>query len=178
MWNNMGLLERVLNAIFSVVIMMIAIGLFCCAIPLWIIGWDFRLFPLEVGVFRFIGLAPIILGFGMMAGLIWGWVLSGTGSPLPLDLPKELIVRGSYRFVRNPMYVGYLLILLGEILLFKSSPLLLYLLTCFVILHTFVVLVEEPMLKLKFGESYEKYCKSVPRWIPNLKGFRRRALQP
>jgi protein-S-isoprenylcysteine O-methyltransferase Ste14 len=152
--------------------MLIALGLFGYVIPRWIISWDFHLFPLEIGVFRFIGLAPIILGIVTMMGFIWGWILSASGSPLPLDLPKELIVRGSYRFVRNPMYVGYLLILFGEILLFKSSTLSLYLLMFFLFLHTFVVLVEEPMLKHKFGESYEQYCKSVPRWIPRLKPFR------
>jgi len=107
-----------------------------------------------------------------MAGFIWGWVLSGTGSPLQFDMPNELIVRGSYRFVRNPMYVGYFLILFGEIFLFKSSTLLLYLLVSFLFFHTTVVFLEEPMLKLKFGESYEQYCKSVPRWIPRLKPFR------
>jgi protein-S-isoprenylcysteine O-methyltransferase Ste14 len=152
--------------------MLIALGLFGYVIPRWIISWDFHLFPLEIGVFRFIGLAPIILGIVTMMGFIWGWILSASGSPLPLDLPKELIVRGSYRFVRNPMYVGYLLILFGEILLFKSSTLSLYLLMFFLFLHMFVVFVEEPMLKHKFGESYEQYCKSVPRWIPRLKPFR------
>jgi protein-S-isoprenylcysteine O-methyltransferase Ste14 len=168
----MGLFERILNAIFSIVIMLIALCFFGYVIPRGIISWDFHLFPLEIGAFRFIGLAPIILGIVTMMGFIWGWILPATGSPLLLDLPKELIVRGSYRFVRNPMYVGVFLILFGEILLFKSSVLLLYLLTLFLFAHLVVVFVEEPMLKHKFGESYEQYCKSVPRWIPRLKAFR------
>jgi len=168
----MNLFERILNAIFSIVIMAFGLWLLGYAIPFWIIDWDFRLFPLEIGVFRFFGFVPIILGIVTMMGFIWGWILSAAGSPLPLDMPKELIVRGSYRFVRNPMYVCYLLILLGEIFLFKSSALLLYLLALFLLLHAFVVFVEEPMLKHKFGESYEQYCKSVPRWIPRLKPFR------
>ena len=168
----MELFERILNALFSIVIMGLGLGLLVCVIPLGIIGWDFHWFPLEIGAFRFMGLAPIALGVVTMMGSIWRWILSATGSPLPLDLPEELIVRGSYRFVRNPMYVGFFLILFGEILLFKSSALLLYLLTVFVILHTFVVFVEEPMLKHKFGEIYEQYCRSVPRWIPRLKAFR------
>jgi protein-S-isoprenylcysteine O-methyltransferase Ste14 len=168
----MDLFGRILSAIFSVVLMVAAVVFILFAIPLWIIDWNFHLFPLEIGVFRFIGLIPIILGIVTMMGFIWGWILSGTGSPLPLDLPKELIVRGSYRFVRNPMYVGFYLILFGEILFFKSSALLLYLLVLFLIFHTVVVFVEEPMLKGKFGESYEQYCRSVPRWIPRLKPFR------
>jgi protein-S-isoprenylcysteine O-methyltransferase Ste14 len=168
----MELFERILNAIFTIVIMVLALGLFVYVIPRGIMDWDFHLFPLEIGVFRYIGLAPIILGIVMMMGFIWVWILSGTGSILQLDLPKELIVRGSYRFVRNPMYVGFFLILFGEILLFKSSTLLLYLLTFFLFLHMLVVFVEEPMLKHKFGESYEQYCKLVPRWVPRLKAFR------
>ena len=106
----MGLFERILNAIFSIVIMVLFLGLLGYVIPRGIIDWDFHLFPLEIGVSRFIGLAPIILGIVTMMGFIWGWILSGTGSPLELDLPKELIVRGSYRFVRNPMFVGIFLI--------------------------------------------------------------------
>ncbi|MFX0203846.1 MAG: methyltransferase family protein [Candidatus Hodarchaeota archaeon] len=168
----MGLFERMLNTIFSIIITVFFVGLFCYFIPRWILDWDFLLFPLEIGVFRFIGLVPIILGVVTMIGFIWGWILSGTGTPLQFDTPKELIVRGSYRFVRNPMYVGYCLIMIGEVLLFKSSVLVLYFLVLFLFLHMFVVFVEEPMLKLKFGESYEQYCKSVPRWVPRLKAYR------
>ena len=94
--------------------MVVFSGLTVYLIPLWILDWNVHLFPLEIGVFRFFGLAPIILGIVTMAGFIWGWVLSGTGSPLQFDMPNELIVRGSYRFVRNPMYVGYFFILLNE----------------------------------------------------------------
>jgi protein-S-isoprenylcysteine O-methyltransferase Ste14 len=168
----MDLFYRILNAIFSVVLMVIALVITVYAVPLWIIDWNFQLFPLEIGVFRFIGLAPIILGIVTMTGFIWGWILSDTGSPLLFDTPKELIARGSYRFVRNPMYAGFFFILFGEILLFKSSALLLYLLLLFLFFHTLVVFVEEPMLKLKYGETYEQYCRLVPRWIPRLKPFR------
>jgi protein-S-isoprenylcysteine O-methyltransferase Ste14 len=162
-----------LNVIFSIIITLFFLGLVCVAVPFWIIDWDFHLFPLEIGAFRFIGLAPIILGIVTVMGFIWGWISSGTGSPLQFDMPKELIVRGSYRFVRNPMYVGFFLILFGEILFFKSSALLLYLLAVILLFHTIVVFIEEPMLRLQFGDSYERYCKSVPRWIPRLKAFRR-----
>lgn len=169
----MGLFGRILNAIFSVALTLIFSALVVYFIPKWIIDSDFHLFPLEIGVFRFVGLAPIILGIVTMVGFIWGWILSGTGTPLQFDLPKELIGRGSYRYTRNPMDVGYFLILFGEIVLFRSSALLLYLLVSFLFFHTVVVFIEEPMLKLKFGALYEQYCDSVPRWIPCLKPFRR-----
>jgi hypothetical protein len=69
--------------------MVLGLGLLGFAIPLWIIDWDFHLFPLEIDVFRSIGLALIILGIVTMMGFIWGWILSGTGSPLPFDVPKN-----------------------------------------------------------------------------------------
>jgi len=125
-----------------------------------------------MNVFLFVGWVPIILGIVTLIGFIWGFVLSGTGSPVLYHMPEELIVRGSYRFVRNPMYFGCCLILFGQALLFKSFGFFLYLLVFFLLLHMLVVLVEEPMLKHQFGESYEQYCRSVPRWIPRLRAFR------
>jgi len=83
-----------------------------------------------------------------------------------MDPPKELVVRGLYRYVRNPMYVGILSILLGEALLFASQRLFEYAAVAFIFFFLLVVLYEEPVLRNKFGESYRQYCKKVPRWIP------------
>ena len=70
------------------------------------------------------------------------------------------------------MYVGGLLLLLGQAILFKSFGFLIYAAVLFLLFHLLVVLVEERMLKREFGESYNQYCKSVPRWIPRLRPFR------
>jgi protein-S-isoprenylcysteine O-methyltransferase Ste14 len=67
------------------------------------------------------------------------------------------------------MYVGVLLILFGEALLFESATLFLYAVLAFVIFHTAVVYYEEPTLRRKFTDSYKRYCNSVPRWIPRLR---------
>ena len=152
----MDLFERILNTIFSIVITVFLVGLMCFFIPRWILGWDFHLFPLEIGVFRFIGLVPLILGIVTMLGFIWGWILSGTGTPLQFDTPKELIVRGSYRFVRNPMYVGYFLILFGEVLLFESSVLLVY----FLVFFLFPIFFFYRTLKNMYCSSYEEDLSS------------------
>ena len=130
------------------------------------------MFGLEINIFLFMGLVPIILGLVTLIGFIWGFIVAGTGTPVPYDMPEELLVRGSYRFVRNPMYVGGYLLLLGQAILFKSFGFLLYLVVLFVLFHLFVVFIEERMLKEKFGELYAQYCKSVPRWIPRLRPFR------
>jgi protein-S-isoprenylcysteine O-methyltransferase Ste14 len=96
----------------------------------------------------------------------WDFTFAGRGTPAPIDPPKELVVQGLYRYVRNPMYVGILSILLGEALLFASWSLFGYAAVVFILFFLFVVLYEEPILMRKFGESYLQYCKNVPRWIP------------
>jgi protein-S-isoprenylcysteine O-methyltransferase Ste14 len=68
------------------------------------------------------------------------------------------------------MYMGVLLILLGEAWLFYSRALLLYAVGCFVIVHAFVLLYDEPHLRRKFGDSYAHYCGEVNRWLPGKPG--------
>jgi protein-S-isoprenylcysteine O-methyltransferase Ste14 len=89
------------------------------------------LFALESNVFLFIGLVPVILGIVILIGFIWGFIAAGTGTPVLYDMPEKMIVRGSYRFVRNPMYVGGCLLLLGQAIAFKSFGFLLYLAVLF-----------------------------------------------
>ena len=86
----------------------------------------------------------------------------------PADPPKELVVQGLYRYVRNPMYLSVLTIVLGEILLTRSIPLLVYWLGFFAAANVFVMGYEEPTLRRQFGESYERYTRSVGRWIPRV----------
>lgn len=98
----------------------------------------------------------------------WGFALRGKGSPAPIDPPKNLVVEGPYRVVRNPMYWGVGLTVLGEAVVFHSRPMA-YVLAMFVAgVIIFVLLYEEPALKRKFGTEYEEYCRRVPRWFPRL----------
>ncbi len=97
---------------------------------------------------------------------VWDFVMAGRGIPAPIDHPKKLVTRGLYRYVRNPMYLGVLLVLLGEILFFWSGVLFVYTIAWFAIVNCFVVLHEEPVLRKKFGGEYERYSSSVRRWLP------------
>jgi len=120
----------------------------------------------ELGARPAAGAFLIALG---IVGLLWcGWhfAVSGRGTPAPFDPPHRLVVQGLYRSVRNPMYVSVAGILIGESLFFSSAAILGYLLACWLFVHLFVVLYEEPTLREKFGDAYEEYCKQVPRWIP------------
>jgi len=89
----------------------------------------------------------------------------GKGTPAPIQPPKKVVAAEMYQLTRNPMYLGYLLIFLGEFLFFGHLMLLVYTLFCFAVLHVYVIKIEEPILKQRFGKSYLNYCKKVPRWF-------------
>ena len=97
---------------------------------------------------------------------IWSFALVGRGTLAPFDETQKLIVVGLYRYVRNPMYVGVILILLAESLFFWSSTLLSYAGLCFVVANILVIAYEENRLRYKYGDEYRRYCQHVGRWIP------------
>ena len=123
-------------------------------------------FPYEIGAFRLIGVVSIAIGFAFYLWCAGDFAFAGRGTPAPWDAPKIFVSRGLYRFVRNPMYVGVELILLGEAIVFESSRLLVYAAIIWCMFHLVVVLYEEPSLQDRFGAPYEEYCRTVPRWIP------------
>ena len=135
-------------------------------LPYWFLSSEPTVFTTQLGVVRYLGLLPILLGASIYLWCAWDFAATGKGTPAPIDPPKQLIVRGLYRWVRNPMYVGVLLILLGEALFFASPTLVAYPAAIFGVFHIFVILYEEPTLRGKFGDPYQRYCNSVPRWIP------------
>ena len=111
-------------------------------------------------------LLPLVLGASVLLRCIWDFGASGKGTLAPIDPPKHLVVRGLYRYVRNPMYIGVLLAVLGEAWLFRSGALLVHAGVFLVVVHGFVLLYEEPHLQRQFGSSYTNYCQSVNRWLP------------
>jgi protein-S-isoprenylcysteine O-methyltransferase Ste14 len=141
-------------------------GTFLVAIPYFLLASGRGLF--EIGIWKWFGLVPLVLGGMTLLGCVWDFARIGRGTPVPIDPPKVLVKRGMYRFTRNPMYVGVLATLGGEALLFQSLALLGLAIFMGLIFHLFVVFYEEPVLRRKFGNAYEEYLKSVPRWIPRL----------
>jgi protein-S-isoprenylcysteine O-methyltransferase Ste14 len=106
----------------------------------------------------------IAIGAYVLLRCVWDFFRIGRGTLAPLDPPKHLVVNGLYRFTRNPMYNGVLLVLLGEAWLFRSTSLLQYAAAVFVAFNVFVLVYEEPALESQFGESYRAYRRAVPRW--------------
>ena len=94
------------------------------------------------------------------------FVLEGRGTPAVFDPPRKFVPHGPYRIVRNPMYVGGVAMLAGWALYTRSIAMLLYAAGAFVVIHTFVVRLEEPGLRKRFGTEYVEYCQAVPRWLP------------
>jgi protein-S-isoprenylcysteine O-methyltransferase Ste14 len=126
--------------------------------------WD-RLGPVQI-----VGLAGLIAGVLLLVACVWEFARSGRGTLSPVDPPRELVVQGLYRYVRNPMYLAVSLILLGEALAIGSRGLFLYWAVFFILANGFVILYEEPNLRRRFGASYDRYLISVGRWIPRLPG--------
>jgi len=122
----------------------------------------------DMCIVRSAGLIPFTLGACVSLWCVKDFVVRGRGTPAPFDPPTRLVLQGPYRYVRNPMYVGLFLMLIGEAILYTSFFVLLYSLFFVAAAHIFVIFYEEPTLKRKFGESYEQYLESVPRWLPRM----------
>ena len=115
------------------------------------------------------GLLGVALGAALLATCIWEFARSGRGTLAPVDPPRELVVRGLYRFVRNPMYLSVTTIVLGEVLLTGSRALFTYWAIWFLAVNLFVIGYEEPSLRRRFGDSYERYSQRVGRWVPRFR---------
>lgn len=116
-----------------------------------------------------LGLTCVALGAALLAACIWEFARSGQGTLAPVDPPRELVVRGLYRYVRNPMYLSVTTIVLGELLLTGSRALLTYWVIWFLAVNLFVIGYEEPTLRRRFGTSYERYTRQVGRWVPRFR---------
>jgi protein-S-isoprenylcysteine O-methyltransferase Ste14 len=121
------------------------------------------------GAMLAIGTFLIVLGLGFVIYTNQAFFRIGKGTLAPWDPPKKLVVAGAYRYVRNPMISGVLMIVLGEALIFASIQLFILFILFFIVNHIYFVYSEEPGLVKRFGSDYILYKKNVPRWIPRLK---------
>jgi protein-S-isoprenylcysteine O-methyltransferase Ste14 len=111
-------------------------------------------------------LAPLLAGLALFFWCNGLFTFVGKGTLAPIDAPVFLVRAGPYQWVRNPMYIAVLMIILSEALLFHALVLVGYALVVGTAMHLFVVFVEEPSLRRQFAESYETYLHTVPRWVP------------
>ena len=150
------------NAVFTVLVP----GTIGVYVPLRLAMGSRGVFPLRLDTLHIIALLPLLCGMIIYFWCLWNFAVSGRGTPALIDAPKQLVVQGPYRYVRNPMYIGLLLLITGWVIFFSSWRILIYDILVGLLFRFFVVWVEEPSLRRRFGESYNRYCEGVRRWIP------------
>jgi protein-S-isoprenylcysteine O-methyltransferase Ste14 len=144
------------------------IGLVLIYVPAQILSWTGILRPEIIELPQIAGMVTSAVGAGIALWCVFTFATIGKGTPAPFDPPRRLVTRGPYQFVRNPMYIGAGLALIGAALFYESLSLLGYVGILFVITHSFMVWYEEPTLRRTFGGDYEDYCRKVRRWLPSV----------
>lgn len=147
------------TAMFTIVVPGTVAGL----VPWWIAprsnntGWGFT---------GWLGTIVLAAGAAIYFRCAWEFAVRGLGTPAPIAPTKFLVTTALHRYVRNPMYIGVALVIFGEALLYGSLHVAEYGVAMLLSAHLFIVFYEEPTLRRRFGDEYEKYWQTVPRWIP------------
>ena len=145
------------------------IGFVLIYLPARVLSWTGMVRPATIAAPQVAGMVIGAAGAAVALWCIFTFATIGRGTPAPFDPPRRLVIRGPYRFVRNPMYIGAGLALASAALFYESWPLLGYAALFFLTTHVFVVLHEEPTLRRTFGRKYEAYCREVSRWWPSIR---------
>lgn len=146
------------SALFAVV----SQGVFAVMVPLLLAG------ERSVSADPAIAIAGVlfVLGVAVYARCAWDFIRFGRGTPAPMDPPRQLVTRGLYRHVRNPMYSAVLAVIAGWAVLFGSLAVAIYWVAIFAFLSLSLRFYEEPRLARQFGDEYADYCERVGRWLP------------
>jgi protein-S-isoprenylcysteine O-methyltransferase Ste14 len=153
----------------SIGFFVVAPGTFAFWVPWRLTRWVMAPPLLGLTALRPAGVVLALLGLAGLAESFGRFAIHGRGTPAPVMPPTRLVVTGLYRYVRNPMYVGVLWIIIGQALLFGSRRLLVYAAVFWMATSFFVRLYEEPALRQRFGADYAAYCAAVRRWWPRLR---------
>ena len=167
-------MSKITAILGSALFFVVAPAMLAGVIPWWITHWEFRPPFFAAEATRLAGLAFIVAGVPGLLDSFARFALEGLGTPAPIAPPRNLVVSGLYRYVRNPMYVAVIAIILGQALLFGDWRLILYGALFWLATHLFVVIYEEPKLEQTFGAEYETFRTNVPRWIPRMMAWQGR----
>ena len=165
-------MKRLSAVVGTGLFLLLAPGTVAGLVPWWITRWRMQSPLLGFSGFRVIGALMIAAGIAVVLDSFARFALQGLGTPAPILPTRHLVVSGLYRYVRNPMYVGVLGVILGQGLLFGDGRLFAYGVLLWLGVHVFVVGYEEPTLRRSFGTEYEAFRRNVPRWIPRLSSWR------
>jgi len=134
-------------------------------LPYLFITLDLAKLPAQLGFQEILAVLLIVTGLMLVAWVTYAHAKYGKGTPAPFNPPKNFVAGGAYCYSRNPMYVGALTILIGESLFFRSFWLLIFTVFLFIMFNIYIHFEEEPRLVQRFGDSYNTYMKTVPRWL-------------
>lgn len=153
----------------SLLFFIVAPGVVAGLIPWWITDWESEASSPAI---RVTGIVLICIGFAALVYSFARFVVEGIGTPAPVAPTERLVVGGLYRYVRNPMYVAVVAIIVGEAALLARPLLLIYALIAGAAMAAFAHFYEEPDLAIRFGESYENYRRNVPGWVPRVRPWK------
>ena len=146
------------NLLFTAVVP----GTVAVYVPVFLFSHD----PVQLSLNTLTGGLLLIIGCIIYLWCVWDFAFVGRGTPAPIDAPKNLVVRGLYRYTRNPMYVAVVGMIFGWAITFSALPILIYGISMATFFHLFIVFYEEPYLRRTFGSTYVEYCLQVSRWLP------------
>jgi len=159
---------HVLNAVVSLTVGAAFFVLWFWLLPDWL---GFQREMNSIPAWRWLAAIPSILGFSVALRCVWDFGWTGHGTPAPFAPPQRLVVVGCYRFVRNPMYVGFFSGWIGLWVIFgrANAAALIAAVVAVLAVNLFVRFYEEPTLRRLFGADYDLYCQNVHRWLPRLR---------
>src|SRR5579872_1110859 len=167
-----GRMSKITAVLGSALFFLVAPAMLAGVIPWSITHWEFRPPFLAAEATRLAGLAFIIAGLPGLLDSFARFALQGLGTPAPIAPPRNLVVSGLYRYVRNPIYVALVAIILGQGVLMGDWRLIVYGALLWLFFHVAVAAYEEPTLEQTFGRKYEAFRAAVPRWIPRMTPWR------
>jgi protein-S-isoprenylcysteine O-methyltransferase Ste14 len=132
-------------------------------VPWLLTRWDAGSQPAAL---RVLGVVVLVAGGALVLETTARFALQGRGTPAPWAPPERFVERGSYRFVRSPMYLGVLLLVVGQALLLGREILFAWAVAAWLIFTAFLAFYEEPQLRGRFGATYDDYRRRVRRWVP------------
>ena len=160
------MLEKLWLLIRNIAAIILLPGTVTIYIPYRIINPTSLLGPDSLSLSQYSAVLLLVIGTVILFRSIWSFAHVGRGTLAPFDETKKLVVDGLHRYVRNPMYIGVILMLLAESWFYWSSGLLIYTAICFFVANIIVIGYEENRLKYKYGEEFLRYCERVNRWTP------------
>ena len=166
-------MNRVGAALGSLVWLIIAPGVVSGLIPWWITGWEVHSDSVLWLPIQVLGVGIIVAGVIVLLHTFARFALDGLGTPAPVAPTEHLVVTGLYRYVRNPMYVAVVAVIVGQVMLFIDPMLLAYAVVIAGANAAFVKAYEEPTLRRQFGEEYDAYRAAVPGWWPRWRAWQR-----